>query len=309
MIVPWLQGLQDLHRAPLTWCLIAMNIFFFLITSEPAGLDRRTKVDEPFLEMTGRIYLLSKNNWNLTTPLPASSVLVRWGSRGLHDHSFIEKILSQPFPKLGIGDELAMKTWHEKLGRFENEILRRNLSVFGFTFRGWDRFSVVTYQFMHAGLIHLLGNLLLILIFGAAVERRVGSVYLLGIYLISGIGAALIFQWLTPPSPAPMVGASGALSGLIGFYWLMERKKRVSFFYFLSPFPGHFGWVYLSKHLLLPLCFASDLASFLSNAPELGWGVAYGAHLGGLACGVALAGLFNAARVYDTRWAMNFRTQ
>lgn len=311
MIVPWLRGLMGFSQAPLTWTLIVLNVLIFILTQDSARGARTPQLDEEFIRQTGLQYWSFRQLSNppskiegvseLPSQVGASTVndehtgrglgllspqeQIRWGAMGLHDLKF-HRHLSQLQPQ---GDVLQFEQWKLKLQQFQRSILVQNLSTFGFKSEVWDRLSSITYQFMHAGWLHLLGNLLLILIVGAALEQKIGSLGFVVVHLLSGVGAALIFQAISLPSPAPMVGASGALSGLIGFYWVAEIKKRVSFFYFMSPFPGHHGWIYLPSFFLLPLCFTSDVASFLSASPELGWGVAYGAHLGGLATGISLA--------------------
>jgi membrane associated rhomboid family serine protease len=107
-----------------------------------------------------------------------------------------------------------------------------------------------------------------------------GSVGILVLYLVGGIAAGIGFLLLGNPSLAPMVGASGSVSALIAFYALAEPKKRVSFFYFFSPFEGYYGWLYLPTLLILPLSFAGDLASYIASS-VIPTGAASTAHIGG----------------------------
>jgi membrane associated rhomboid family serine protease len=86
-----------------------------------------------------------------------------------------------------------------------------------------------------------------------------------------------------------MVGASASLSAVMAFYALFERRKRVKFFYFLSPSPGYWGDIYLPTLVVLPFYFVEDLAQYFSTAEEIGAGVAYSAHLGGALFGIVLA--------------------
>jgi membrane associated rhomboid family serine protease len=143
---------------------------------------------------------------------------------------------------------------------------------------------------MHAGWIHLFSNMILFLIFGAAFESIGGSFALVLVYLLGGICGGLGFLWMSPQSIAPMIGASGSLSAVMAAYAIAERKKRISYFYFLSPIPGYYGLIYLPTLLIFPLCFVADVANYLGTPVELGSGVAYTAHIGGMIFGV-VAGL------------------
>jgi membrane associated rhomboid family serine protease len=88
-----------------------------------------------------------------------------------------------------------------------------------------------------------------------------------------------------------MIGASGSLSAVMAFYAAYEHRRRVSFFYFVSPIKGYWGWIYLPTLIIFPLCFLPDIVGYLSNPEELGDGIAYAAHMGGALFGL-LFGFF-----------------
>ncbi len=83
-----------------------------------------------------------------------------------------------------------------------------------------------------------------------------------------------------------MVGASGSLSAIMSFYVIAENRRRVPFYYFVSPISGFYGWIYLPTWLIFPLCFLPDLVGYLSTPLLFGAGVAYTAHLGGFMVGL-----------------------
>lgn len=144
-------------------------------------------------------------------------------------------------------------------------------------------------------------------IFGAALEISLGGFALAAIYLVGGAVGAWAFLALGHGTLAPMIGASGSLSAVMAFFAAYEKKKRVSFFYFLSPLPGYYGWIYLPTILIFPLCFLSDLAGYLSTSQEVGTGVAYAAHIGGAAFGVIFGfGLRYFRRNIWVRWISQF---
>jgi len=147
--------------------------------------------------------------------------------------------------------------------------------------------TLFTAMFLHGGWMHLVGNMLFLWIFGDNVEYRLGRSGYLLTYLGTGIAATLFFALFVPHSNIPLIGASGAISGVLGCYFLWFPRNQVKTFVFLFPFimntfliPAR--WVlgfFLLVDNLLPFLVATGVAS----------GVAHGAHIGGFLTGVALA--------------------
>jgi membrane associated rhomboid family serine protease len=132
--------------------------------------------------------------------------------------------------------------------------------------------------------------MVILFIFGSMLENMIGSFLFATAYLLSGLAGAWGFLALSGLSTIPVVGASGAISGIMALYAVCERRPRVRFFYFISPLRDFFGFVYLPTWLIFPICFLPDLASYLSH-PHDGGGVAYAAHIGGVGLGT-LMGLY-----------------
>lgn len=148
-------------------------------------------------------------------------------------------------------------------------------------------------MFLHGGFMHLAGNMLFLWIYGDNVEARLGRVPYLLTYLATGVCATLGHGALAAGSIAPTVGASGAISGVLGLYFVLFPKNVVYVFLFLFPFfattvqvPARFvlGF-YVVVQNLLPLALAGSTGS----------GVAYGAHIGGFAAGLLGAFAMSAA--------------
>jgi membrane associated rhomboid family serine protease len=94
--------------------------------------------------------------------------------------------------------------------------------------------TIVTSMFLHGGWMHLLGNMLFLWIFGDNLEDEMGHLPYLLFYLLSGIAAAFLQVASDPYSPVPMVGASGAIAGVMGAYLLLFPKARVDVFFFFN---------------------------------------------------------------------------
>jgi len=299
MIVPWIKGFLNWQKAPVTWMFLALNFFVFLSTWEaqrPASMDFS---DPEKLVMTGKLYLQFQDPTLQNLPQYPKSQWMIQGGRGLKDPRFIENAATYPF----FGDTLAIKDWRETIRLYHDQVQMKWTSIFGLRTQGASPLNWVTYQFMHASWMHLIGNMLMFLIFGAALEATIGGLGMGLVFLFSGFAGAWLFMFLSPASLAPMIGASGALSGVMAFYAAFEKRKRISFFYFVSPMPGYYGWIYLPTLIVFPLCFLSDLVGYLSTPAEIGAGVAYTAHMGGALFGALLGfGLRYARKNLWVQW-------
>lgn len=148
--------------------------------------------------------------------------------------------------------------------------------------------DLLTCMFLHANFAHLAGNMLFLWIFGDNVEHRLGRIRYLLAYMITGIVATLTFSWFATRPLVPLVGASGAISGVVGFYYVFFPRNRVRTFVFLFPFIMDV-WLIPVRWVIGIYILVDNLLPFIIGAES---GVAYGAHLGGFVAGVlgALAG-------------------
>jgi membrane associated rhomboid family serine protease len=146
--------------------------------------------------------------------------------------------------------------------------------------------TLLTSMFLHGGWMHLLGNMLYLWIFGNNIEDVMGHAKYALFYLLCGVLAAVSHAVTDPSSTVPMVGASGAISGVLGAYVLLFPRARV-----LVLIPG-FGITKVAAGIVLGMWFVMQLFSGGMNAGSKGGGVAFFAHIGGFLAGMALIGLF-----------------
>jgi len=144
--------------------------------------------------------------------------------------------------------------------------------------------SVLTAMFLHGGWLHLLGNMLFLYVFGNNVEDRLGRLRFLGFYLVCGYAATYGFALFQPDSTQPLVGASGAIAGVLGAYLVLFPRARVlSLLTFLFFLPVRLpAWVVLGGWFLLQYVY------FRGAGLAAGSQVAYGAHVVGFVVGAAL---------------------
>jgi membrane associated rhomboid family serine protease len=148
--------------------------------------------------------------------------------------------------------------------------------------------SMLSSMFLHGGWLHLAGNMLYLWIFGDNIEERMGHLRFLLFYLACGVAAVLAQALPAPHITVPMVGASGAISGVLGAYLLLLPRARVLV---LVPLGFVLQVVKLPAVWVLGLWFLVQLLSSLASPSGEG-GVAFRAHLGGFVAGLLLAPVF-----------------
>jgi membrane associated rhomboid family serine protease len=146
-----------------------------------------------------------------------------------------------------------------------------------------------TSMFLHGSWMHVIGNMWFLWIFGDNIEDYLGHFSYLVFYILSGVAAAFAQVVLNPASRVPTVGASGAIAGVLGAYFVLYPRARVLtwflFFFFYVP-----AWVMLGYWFVVQ--FLSGAASAVTYAGENSGGVAFWAHVGGFIAGIVLIKLF-----------------
>lgn len=154
-------------------------------------------------------------------------------------------------------------------------------------------FAPLTSMFMHGGWFHVLGNMWFLHVFGNNVEDVMGRFRFLVFYLLAGLAAAAAQMFASPSSAIPMVGASGAIGGVMGSYVLLYPRAGIQTFVFLGFWAR---MMVLPAFLMLGYWFLIQLASG-AMAPSEGGGVAFWAHVGGFLAGLVLTPLFRNPRL------------
>ncbi|MBI3570632.1 MAG: rhomboid family intramembrane serine protease [Gammaproteobacteria bacterium] len=148
--------------------------------------------------------------------------------------------------------------------------------------------TVFSSMFLHGGFMHLAGNMLYLWIFGNNVEDSMGHVRFVIFYLLCGVAAVLAQAWPNPDSTIPMIGASGAISGVLGAYLLLFPRAHVLV---LIPLGAFSRLVPLPAMVVLGFWFVLQLISTALSDGSQG-GVAFGAHIGGFVAGMILIPVF-----------------
>jgi len=139
--------------------------------------------------------------------------------------------------------------------------------------------TLITYMFLHGGWLHLLGNMLFLWVFGDNVEDAMGHIKFLMFYMLCGIAGRLAHSYMLPSSKLPLIGASGAVAGVIAAYLILHPRVLVWVLAFrIIPLRISAAWV-------LGVWVVTQLAMVLLNQPDQ---VAWWAHVGGMAAGAVL---------------------
>jgi len=284
---------------PLTLALLLLNgvIFFTFFFETPEGTFASGLLEENQLVYTGSLYheyISTEENqhhlyeWSKSLSLDHRPMMKTLGSLALKDTRFVE---ASEGIKIA-GDQVLARRWRSLMKDFSENYQNEHLFRLGLSDKQKSLWSWITYQFSHASLMHLLSNCAFLFLLGCILEKLLGSYVMIGIYLLGGICGGWAYLWANPQSFVPMVGASASISALMAFYAVYENRSRVRYFFFLSPWAGHHGFIYLSPLLIFPLFLFSDISQILGAPQGSSAGVAYSAHVGGALCGLALGVLF-----------------
>jgi rhomboid family protein len=147
--------------------------------------------------------------------------------------------------------------------------------------------TLVTSMFLHGNLLHLLGNMVFLLVFGRRVENQLEGINFLPFYLTTGISACLAHMFMQPNSSSPLIGASGAISGVLGAFFICNPRARIIvvlepvLIYFL-----HRLIIRVPAWIFLPVWFFLQISMGLK---QHGSNVAFWAHVGGFVAGAVVA--------------------
>jgi membrane associated rhomboid family serine protease len=230
------------------------------------------------------------------TPKPPGRPYVTWGLMAINIGVFLFITFPATRTKVDLTDPLLLEYLRSfgLYGRISaQEVLQHfsanDLLVFQYGFRpaAASLQSLFSSLFMHGGLMHLAGNMMFLYIFGNNVEYRLGHLRYLFAYLGCGVAATLFFSLFSLNSQIPLIGASGAIFGVLGCYFLWFPKNRVRCLIFLFPFVV--TTILLPARLLLGFYLIIDnLLPFLVAGTQ-GSGIAHGAHIGGFLAGLGIA--------------------
>ncbi len=194
-----------------------------------------------------------------------------------------------------------LKEW-KKLKAEEDQIMSRNVNhSLGLIPQKMHRVhTFITYQFLHGGIWHLIGNIIFLWVVGCLLEDSWGRMNFLSFYLLGGVVAGLVHCFQDTSSVQPLIGASGSIAAAMGAFTVRHFWTKIKFFYFfMFFFRPYWGTFHLPAFVFLPFWFLQQLAyKYLADRIG-GTGVAYMAHIGGYLAGLCTALTFRATGVEE----------
>lgn len=290
LVIPFDRKL-DWRRPPLaTIALVLVNVLVFFLFQ--AGDDHRLVVAVDYYYGSGlheaelprfRDHLRQAGDdefieaFEADLAEPASPWLFRMQS----DAAFMQRLRAG---QVVTPDDPVYVQWQQQRQEFEHLLSQATSFGWGYIPAQPTWYSAVAHMFLHGDIGHLLGNMFFLFAVGFLVEGAIGPIAVLFSYLATGFGALALFAVVEPNSAVPLVGASGAIAGLMGMYAVLFGRRRISFFYYVLIY---FDYVKAPAILLLGLWLGFELIQYFWLSPDSS--VAYMAHVGGLLSGAVIA--------------------
>jgi membrane associated rhomboid family serine protease len=289
LIIP-LTGKISKRNPPLvTIAIILVNCFvYFALQSNDGELYSRA-IKFYFESGLGKIetsryqaYLNGKHGENITTPtqggLDEDTIISLWADMQ-KDDVFMKRLAEDEIITPTDGQYAEWKGLRREYQEIISEMVTQR---YGYKPTKKSIITPFTYMFLHGGFMHLLGNMIFLWLVGCVLELGCGRVFYTSLFLLTGVLSALLFGLVYADSQVPLVGASGAISGLMGAYTVSYGRKKIKVFYSLG---FYFNYAKISAVILLPIWLAKEIVQLFFGGVSQ---VAYGAHIGGLMSGAVL---------------------
>jgi len=240
--------------------------------------DKEWPIYQEYLKSSKEIIRLEQNNYlfeNIKNPQTNFRLIYNI----VRDLEFYQYLEANSFDLFELD---YIETWALPRQIINEQLQSVSTISYGLTPSKINLVNLFSHQFMHGSVMHLLGNMFFLIICGFAVEAAIGHMKFLLFYLLSGLSGGLLFSFMDLTSTTPLVGASGAISGVMAMYLGVFRFKKIEFFYWFFVFVGYFRAPAL---LILPFYIGKELYDFFNDG---GSNVAFMAHAGGFVVGSIL---------------------
>lgn len=310
LVIPVLTRTDQKKIPSICYLLILLNcLIFFFVQSDDSSLQ---EIAYNYYEESGLVeielkayqdYLVKKGDIHGQADLGderEASYLLR---KMFGDDQFYRLLLDDLIitPK----DRIYVE-WKDKRAQFDELLGQLSTHKYGYSPRENNLAGLFTCIFFHGDFMHLLGNMVFLYLVGAILEAAIGPVFFLGLYIVTGVCASGLFGLVYPSVPGPLIGASGAIAGLMGAYGVIFGLRKIRVFYSLG---FYFNYAMVPALVLFPVWLINEFVQLYTN---VGSNVAYVAHIGGLLSGVVIGfvykpllkdridGLFAKAEIKET---------
>lgn len=277
------------RHAWVSYTIIALNVVAFLFTA----MALRPAVVDPIEQQWNSVFRYLEQHPYLRPPPDAAELLTAEDTTTLREMASEKRA---PSPTTIRNEQAELDAMVARAVAAQNEL---PYAKFGYIPARGSALTMMTSMFIHGGILHLIGNLLFFFLSGPFVEDVYGRPIFAVLYFAGGIAATFVCASRDPMSTIPQIGASGAISAVMGAYLIRFYKSKIEFFClpFLWRPTLHFRF-FMPAFIVLPLWFAEQLWEMQTEA---GSGVAFSAHVGGFAFG-CLFGIVMAAIKYEQKY-------
>lgn len=274
----------------ISWVVLFLNVFVFvaiLLNYEvwPNQGVREKLNEESFKSSVYEMYIQTLDP--IEAKIKNESIDSVY-AKALKDEKFWNRMASFPFH----GDRVQIDEVKTVMTQFFESYRRSAQFQFGLGSFEISPWSWLTYQFVHASLIHLIGNLVIIFLVMSFLEQSLSAMWVACVYLFSGFVGGIFFLMIDSAGSMSVVGASASASGLLSFLIVLKHKDVVPWFYLIAPIKNGYGKIYLPAFFIFPVFLASDFMSLLWEPNGVAANVAVSAHVGGTLTGFVMGGLY-----------------
>ena len=289
LIIPLTGKISKRNPPLITIAIILVNCFVYFALQSGDGELYSRALNFYFESGLGKIETSRYQAYLKTVPrdkdvsltqgeLDENAMMRLWATMQ-QDNAFMKKL---------INDEIITPTDHEYVKwkglrkKYEGIMSEAVVQRYGYKPAEKSIITPFTYMFLHGGFMHLLGNMIFLWLVGCVLELGCGRAFYTSLFLVTGFLSALLFGLIYTDSQTSLVGASGAISGLMGAYTVLYGKKKIKVFYSLG---FYFNYAKISAVTLLPIWLAKEIVQLFFGGISQ---VAYVAHIAGLISGAVL---------------------
>jgi membrane associated rhomboid family serine protease len=295
LIIPLTGKISKQNPPIVTILLILINCFVFFIF-QWGDAEKYRKAFEFYLESGLAKMEVTRYGDYIIDTRGEGSISALLGQKELSDDAFMrlypEMQRDEVFMKKLLNDEIITTEdpgygpWKSLRMHFEAMKAQTVAQKYGFKPAERSLVTTFSYMFLHGSIMHLFGNMVFLWLVGCVLELGCGRAFYVALYLLTGVAAVWLFGLIYMSSTAPLVGASGAIAGLMGAFTVLYGRKKIKVFY---SFGFYFNYAKVAGIALLPVWIGKEIFQLLFGSYSQ---IAYVAHIGGLASG-ALFGYVN----------------
>lgn len=211
----------------------------------------------------------------------------------IKDIGFWKKAQNMDF----VGDQVQIEKNKIVLQHLRSAFENSTQETYGLSANTSSALNWVTYQFTHASVFHLISNVVFLFLIVSLLQQSVSFYWIGSVYLLSGLAAGAAYLMFCDELSLPLLGASGAVSGLMAFLCVIKAQQNIKWSYFISPFKGGFGTLFLPAYLLFPIYLLTDFTNTLVDVHGVTNSVAHSAHIGGVLCGFILGLTYRSVQI------------